>query len=266
MYKGASTPPDEIPVPDMFRMESPFVEGNVRFDYMFTNALAEPAADESQFFTQLSYAFTKRLGVLVAAPYLIRDNFEQPNTSGFSDLEAGVRYVAIGPNHRDPFKLALGLNVVAPTGSVVQELGDGVTVLEPELLMYQRLGRLDFLVTQIALDIPTVSGESTGFGYNIGYGNVIDDASTSKLFQFPTAIFELNGATGVGGPEAGTTILDLTPGLRWFIGDRLIAGAAVSLPVTGPREFETQFIASLIYIYGVDSSSSQPSSSSRAYF
>lgn len=47
----------------------------VRFDYLTTNSLHEPRADESQFFAELSYSFSDRLGVIVASPLLLRDNF-----------------------------------------------------------------------------------------------------------------------------------------------------------------------------------------------
>ena len=102
----------EAEIPDLFRMEAPFVERNFRLDYIFTNDLEEPEADESQFFGELSYSFTERLRVIVAAPYLLRDNQTTDDESGVGDLETGLRFVALGYDPTAQFKLALGFNVM----------------------------------------------------------------------------------------------------------------------------------------------------------
>lgn len=257
----------EIPVPDLFRMEAPFVERNFRFDYLATNNLHEPAADESQFFAELSYSFTDRFGLIVASPLLIRDNEIDPNTTGFGDLETGARYVLLGYENEDPLKLALGLNVLAPTGSAERELGEGQTFIEPEVLLFQRLMDEAFVQGQFSLGVPTGGEEtSTEWGWNIGAGYVFADASVSQYFKFPTAVFEVNGATGLGGSDGGVTVVDLTPGLRWTLGSKAFGGIAMSVPVTGPREFEAQFIFSVIYRYGASDEVGRDPTSSRAYF
>lgn len=257
----------DIPIPDLFRTEAPFVERNFRLDYLSTNNLQEPPADESQLFGEVSYSFTDRLGILVAAPYVIRDNVTDPDTSGFADMEAGVRYVLVGYENRDPFKLALGVNVLAPTGDANRELGEGQTFIEPEVLLFQRVADQTFFQAQFSLGIPT-GGEdaSTEFGWNLGLGYVYTDVAISQYFKFPTAVVELNGETLFGGVDADTTVLDVTPGLRWSIGSRAYGGVALSVPVTGPREFDTQFIFSLIYRYGPVDEEGIDATSSRAYF
>ena len=264
------TETEQVPVPDMFRTEAPLVERNVRFDYSFANHLHEPPADESQFFTELSYAFTEKFGVIVSAPYLIRDNFDASEESGFGDLGAGVRYVAIGSQQGALFKAAVGFNVLAPTGDEVRDLGEGQAELEPELLTQALLTDEAFAQFQLGVGIPTESGGTTELGYNTGLGYVFKDFSDLPLFSYPTVMAEANCFTGVGGAEAGVTVVDLTPGLRWSVGEKTFAGFGVSVPVTGPRELETLFIFSLIYRYGVErgepAATGVGAPSSRAYF
>jgi len=261
---------EEVPVPDMFRTEAPLVERNFRVDYLFANGLHEPPADESQFFAEFSYSFTERFGVLLSAPYIIRDNFDVSNESGFSDLAVGARYVAIGSEQAARFKAALAFNVFAPTGDESRELGEGHAILEPELLTQALLSDRSFAQFQLGVGIPTDNGRTTEFSYNSGLGYVFKEFPNHPLLSYPTPIFEVNGFTGVGGQEAGLTIIDVTPGLRWTIGEKTFAGFGASVPVTGPRELETLFIFSLIYRYGVEPGVPVPtgagSPTSRAYF
>lgn len=100
----------------------------------------------------------------------------------------------------------------------------------------------------------------------MGLGYVFTDVAASHYFKFPTAVFELNGGTALGGFEAGTTVLDVTSGLRWTIGSKAFGGVAVSVPVTESRDFEAQFIFSLIYRYGAPEEVGRDPTASRAYF
>lgn len=241
---------EKAPIPDMFRTEAPLVERNIRFDYRFSNHLYEPLADQSEFATEISYSFNEQFGLLFSAPYLSRDDFGGADVSGFGDIAAGARYVAIGSDEEAEFKLAFGLNVVSPTGNEAEELGEGFVILEPELLTLFILTDRSFAQGQLSLGIPTVTGETTELEYNSGLGYVFKDFPKSDLVAYPTLVLELNGFTGIGGEEAGTTILDVTNGLRWWIGKKMFAGVGASFPITGQREFESQFIFSLVYLYG----------------
>lgn len=255
-------------IPDLFRMEAPFVERNFRIDYDFTNNLHEPAADESQVFGEINYSFTEQFGINLASPFLMRDHEDGTESTGFGDLEAGARYVAIGYEEEAQFKLAFGFAVEAPTGDVGDELGEGLTVLEPQVLALRKLPHYTFIQTQLGLGIPTDSGETTEFGYNVGMGRIFPTRPDSFGYYNPTTTLEFNGVTGVGGAEAGASILDITPGLRWSVGTKTFAGVALSVPLTNEREFDTLFIFSLIHQYGggSESSASMGQPTSRAAF
>lgn len=256
-----------IPIPDLFRTEAPFVERNARFDYLATNRLHEPPADESQFFTEVSYSFTDQFGVIFAAPLLIRDNLVGDDTSGFGDLEAGVRYVFFGAENEAPTKMAFGLNVLTPTGDSDRELGEGLSILEPQFLYFRRVAEQAFFQSQFSVGVPlTRHDESTEFGWNLGLGYVFVDYAYSDYLKFPTAVIEFNGQSLLGGADAGRSALDITPGLRWSVGSRAYAGIALSVPVMRDREFETQFILSFIYRYGPVDQEGVDSTSSRAFF
>lgn len=244
---------EEIPVPDLFRMEAPFVERNLRMDYLATNNLEGDPLDESRFFAELSYSFSERFGLVFAAPYLIRDDEFGPDPSGFGDLEIGARFVALGSESEDAFRVALGLNVLIPTGDESRGLGEGVSVIEPEILLFQMLADSTFAQAQLSLGIPTGGvGKSNELGYSFGIGHVLRDLSTPEWFKYPTLTLELNGGSLVGGIGAGETVIDITPGLRWSITKWGFGGIACSAPLTDTLEFDYQLIVSFIYRYGVD--------------
>lgn len=263
----APEPTEGPEIPDLFRMEAPFVERNFRADYIFTNNLHDPPADESQFFGEVDYSFSEQFGISLASPLLIRENFDGTDTTGFGDLDVGARYVAVGSDHEAPFKMAFGFNVTAPTGDVDKGLGSGVTFLNPQILMLRKLPENTFIQTQLSLDIPTDSGETTEFAYNVGMGRIYTGSGNATWFRNPTPTLEFNGTTGVGGVDAGRSVLDVTPGFRWMIGKKTFAGVAMSVPMTGQREFETQFIFSLIHQYGAEEATAEgAATSSRAAF
>lgn len=255
-----------VPIPDMFRTEAPFVERNFRIDHVGSGGLHEPVGDETAFFSEISYSFTDRFGVILGAPLISRDNLSEPDATGFGDVNAGVRYVAIGAENEARFKLAWGLNVVAPTGDHDRNLGEGQTFIEPELLMFRKVGERSFVQSQFGLGLPAKGGGSTNeFVWNLGAGHVFTDFATGQLFKFPTTIVELNGLTGLNGEEAGT-VLDFTTGLRWSIASRAFGGIGYSIPLTPTKEFESQLILSLIYRYGPAEQQRPDPTSSRAYF
>lgn len=260
---------EEIPVPDLFRMEAPFVERNLRMDYLATNNIGGDPLDESQFFAELSYSFNERFGLVFAAPYLIRDDVLGPDPSGFGDLEIGARYVALGSESEDAFRLALGLNVLIPTGEEMSGLGEGMSVIEPEILLFQKLADATFAQAQLSLGIPTGGvDESNEFGYSFGIGHVLRDANTPDWFKYPTLTLELNAGSLIGGIDAGETVVDITPGVRWSVYNWGFGGVAYSTPLSETREFDFQLIVSFIYRYGVEGAapSSVGGTSSRPAF
>ena len=257
----------KIVLPDLFRTEAPFVERNVRFDYLAIHHLQEPFANEDQLFTEVSYSFTERLGVVFSAPVHIRDNFGAPDASGVGDVEVGVRYVWMSYEDRDPIQFAFGFNVEAPTGDEDRELGEGHAVLEPEILFLYKITEPTFVQGQLSVGVPTAgAGRTTEFGYNLAIGHVFVDIDHGDYFKFPTAVLELNGEAGLGGMEAGESVVDLTAGLRWAMGSKMFAGVGMSFPVTKDRHFEHQFIFSLIYRYGPADEQGVDNTSSRVYF
>lgn len=244
---GGAVEEEHIHPPEFFRTEHAFLERSVRLDYLSSNHVeaGEGRANDSRFVTEVNYAFTNWFGVVFDVPYAFLDRFEESNTSGFGDIEAGVRYVVLGYNERSPFKLTAGLNVTAPTGSTSRSLGEGRTSLEPVLLVYQQLTETTFLQSSFGYEFGVGGGgEDTRneFRYNVGLAHVFNDIK-SPLFSFPAPVLELNGATS----DRGETVVELTPGIRWQVGRRGLTGVAYSFPVTDRREFNGQFIFSFIY-------------------
>jgi len=65
-----------------------------------------------------------------------------------------------------------------------------------------------------------------------------------RVFRFLTPIFEVNGVTALGGPEAGRTTVDFTTGVRWIVRHADEVGIGWSFPVTGRRDSDCQLLLS----------------------
>lgn len=239
--------------PDMFVTEGAFVETGFRLDFLNSHLLSPAIRNEATFHGEFSYQLTNRIGVAIAAPYSFLDRVDEANTSGFGDLEVGARFVLIGPDEDDAFKVALGLNVVAPTGAASRDLGEGHTIFEPRLLFFQKVGSRTFLQSNIGFEIGLGSEAERAFGYSLGAGHVFGDGR-SYWFKYPTPIIEIDGHALLSGEDSGASVVNLTTGLRWQFGNskKNFAGVAFRVPLTRERDFDSQVIFSFVRVFGAE--------------
>jgi hypothetical protein len=117
------------------------------------------------------YAFDKRLSAFIESPFRFLDPEQNANTSGFADLQAGIKWALIA-NQCD--YLTFQLKTYAPTGDAGRGLGTDHASLEPALLYWGRMGKRTTVEAEIRDWIPLSSSSGAGTGFNDDFaGNVI---------------------------------------------------------------------------------------------
>ena len=97
---------------------------------------------------------------------------------------------------------------------------------------------------------PTDSRDLTFLFNDIGVGYWAYRAGRTQLLSGIVPTFEVHVNTPLDNRRAGDVprfrdIVDLTAGVTFFLGQRSSLGIAVGAPVTGPRQFDVEAIASL---------------------
>jgi len=190
--------------------------------------------------TYLEYAPTQRFSGFIELPA----RFIQPTlgsgTSGFSDLNIGVKYALIAnPNQYYTFQF----RTYVPTGDSYVGLGTGHASLEPALLVFQRLSDRLFFSGEFRDWIPVGGSDFAGNVLRYGVGLTYNIVLTDHLRIAP--VNEIVGWSILNGQEfipdkfsstygqvktvGGQTIVNEKIGLRIGLGDYSQAGGGSGL-------------------------------------
>jgi hypothetical protein len=180
----------------------------------------------------------------MSVPYSFLNPNVGQNRNGFGDLSFGVQWLAFNGEYA---QLSAGLSISTPTGDSEKGFGEGNASVEPILLWYYDLGEGNGLQTQFSIKSPlSVREPENEFSYNIGYSHTLASTKDCRYFRWLTPLIELNGSTLLNGPDYGRTVVDLTPGVRWFVGEENQMGVGMSFPITGDRNERYAVIVSYI--------------------
>lgn len=101
------------------------------------------------------------------------------------------------------------------------------------------------LQSEVAWEIPVdIDDAENEMHYNFALGKTLLGTCDWRFFSYLTPLIELNGITALNGDESGATVIDLTPGFRWAVGEEDHAGFGVSFPITNEQNFTSRFIFS----------------------
>jgi hypothetical protein len=168
----------------------------------------------------------RNLSVFAEVPFRFIDANLALNTSGLSDVSAGMKAV-LARSECDDFILSALLRVYAQTGDVPDGLGTGHASLEPGILLYRRLSDQTALEGEVRYWIPLEDNPvaSEVVRYGVGINTEIARSCNWDL----RGVFEVVGWTVLDGvlPVPGTqdlvdaggaTIVNLKPGVRLNFG------------------------------------------------
>ena len=198
---------------------------------------------------ELEWAFTRRLGVIVEAPYIWEDEEGVGSESGFGDLAIVPRALLI---ESECFLLTAQIETVLPTGS---SAFGGETAIAPGIAMWNDLGNWFTLNSQISIE-HGFDEDSTELLFGVGlvksFGKPSPDHadhaghshSTSGLLHLH---LEATGSTPLNGPDEGDISIDGLIGISYGFAAGFDIRAGYIFPLTSPKGFDHGFTGGLVF-------------------
>ncbi len=242
------------PLVHLFIVEPAVLHQDFFLDYRIGNNV-DGNTDEQEVEVELEWALTKRLGLIIEAPYLGINRVTDPNTSGFGDIAVAGRALLVDG---DMFFLSGNLEVEIPTGDDERGLGRGEAAVAPTVTTWHDLGNWTALHTQFGTEIGLESGDTELiYGLALTHSfqgptllhanqhhahNNTDDHGVVFPIGFTSLILEMSGAMGLSGDEAGQTFFELLPGIAYTPVERIELRFGVRFPLFKPTRRDTQYI------------------------
>jgi len=241
------------PYVHLFGIEPAFLGRGVFLDYRSAQGAT---VDEQELGVELEWAFTRRLGVVVEAPYVRVDAAGVSSESGVGDVAISPRALLVDS---DAFLLSGNLEFSFPTGDEGAGLGAGEVGLAPSFSAWFDLGHWVQVSAQLGTEFGMESGDSEAF-----YGGALVYSFLTRGDQGDTghghrhlgrhlpagmvsAILEVTGATVLEGEEdEGRATTEALFGLSYLATSTLELRVAYQFPVGGDQEFDRAFILSLV--------------------
>jgi len=224
--------------------ESPTPDTKLRLDDFYRRGGDGQTTDEHTVRLEGEYAFDKAFSIEIDLPFTTRGVEAGSRQTNLSSLDIGFKFANFAfADHG--LLLGYGIDVGLPTGSDAKEIGSSHLVeLEPVFNIGYKRDRLE-LVTFASFGIPI--NQRAGEEVETELGN-----NVSLLYYFSgrlSGLLELDGQTVLSGGEAGTTVENLSPGMKFrpVASAELQVGASVSVPLTHREEFDTQALLSIFY-------------------
>jgi hypothetical protein len=225
--------------------ESPSPDTKIRFDYFYRkfNRSADNAAEHSPRL-EFEYAFRPEFSIEIDAPYTFRNSDSLPSVNHSETLGVALKFAnfAFKEHH---VLLDYGVEFGLPTGSDTKAIGSGhIVEIEPffgggikhEKFEVIALSSVGFLANKRASD-----EEATALNYNFSF--------LLKPRPGIQPLIELDGATALNGPERGTTVINISPGIKFAPprSEHWQVGFGAGFPITHTKEFDTRLVVSVFY-------------------
>lgn len=224
--------------------ESPTPDTKLRFDDFYRRGGDGQTIDEHTVRLEAEYALDKAFSIEIDVPFTTRGLEAGSRQTGLSSLDIGFKFANFAfADHG--LLLGYGIDVGLPTGSDTKEIGSSHLVeLEPVFNIGYKHERLE-LVTFASFGIPI--NQRAGEEVETELGNNV--SLLCHLSARLSGMLELDGRTVLSGGEAGTTVENLSPGVKFRLvtSAELQVGASVSVPLTHRGEFDTQGLLSIFY-------------------
>ena len=246
------------PIIHSFGIEPAFTGRDLFLDYRYREG---DGFTENEIEVELEWAFTKRLGVILEAPYIFEDEDGEGSASGFGDLAIVPRILLF---EGERFLFTAQVEVVVPSGS---DAFGGETAIAPGFSAWNDLGNWFTLNTQMGVEHvfdEDITEFFFGFGlvksFDLGGGShaVGDDAGhdhtghdheghdhrTAK--DLLNLHLEVTGSVGLDGEDEGILSAEGLAGVSYGISDGADIRVAYEFPLSNPREFDGGVFAGII--------------------
>ncbi len=224
-----------------FANEPAFLGRDVLFDASFVTG---DEGTEVELEAELEYALTRRIGVVVEAPFAFIDPRDGEAERGAGDVGLGPRFLLLD---FDRFLLSANVGVSLPTGDSGRGLGAGEVTLAHSLSAWWDLGANVSVQGNAGVEHGLRSGTNTFvWGGAVAYSIVPSGAEEHGHVPegLLSLIAEIRAEHPLDGDGSGTGHWVL--GGSWSATSRLDVRAGVMLPAWSPKEFDAGVIVGLI--------------------
>lgn len=241
------------PFTHLFIMEPAFLDRDLFLDYRIIRGEEE---NEMELEAEIEWALTRRIGLVVEAPFRFLDPDEGEREEGFGDLAIAPRLLLVD-THR--FLLSFNFEVEIPTGSERRGLGRGETALSPTISWWYDVGKWVAWSGQAGTEHGLEGGKdevvyNTAFTFSL-LGPALfeethhEDGHGSRDFPpgLVNLITEVTARTALNGEESGRSTAEFLFGPSYLITSHLEIRGALQFPLFNPREFDNAYIFSLIH-------------------
>lgn len=180
-----------------FTIEPPQLHRDLFMFYKYMKDAEGTQIDEHELEFHVDWALTRRLGIVLAAPYLGLIGPDEQAT-GFGDMEIAPRIVLI---ESERFFLATNIFITVPTGDESLDLGAGETVMSPMLTTWHDLGSWSAPWTNWNTAYLNVGPET---GISSGETTMVYTAVFAHSFLGPKLIFPHHHGGGHGNGHGGS--------------------------------------------------------------
>lgn len=239
--------PRGTPHVHLFTFEPAYLDRGFALDFGWTDG------DEGQEYeveAELEYAFTRRLGIVIEAPYAWLDPEEGEREHGFGDFAVVPRILLL---EYDRFLLAANIEFALPTGKETRGLGEGEAAIGPALAAWIDAGHNITLQTTLGVEHGFESRDDVfTWGAAVTWSVALGSAQLAPgQRHFPpgllSLIAEIRGEHPLDGEEEGRGVADAVLGASYSLTSHLELRGGVTFPAWKPREFDVGLIAGIIW-------------------
>jgi hypothetical protein len=253
-----------------FFTEPAWPERDLIVDYLYTKG---DEGKEHEIATELEWALTRRIGIVLEVPGLILNPADGVQEIGFGDFVVAPRFLLAD---FDRFMMSANIEVSTPTGDDERGLGAGETILAPSLSGWLDLGNWWTAGFQVGSEAGLSSGDNEIF-YSVALARTVfgravccprycrhgehasgghsehtgEHGEQDEGNHFPPGltswILEYTGQSGTWGPNNGRTTGEMVVGVNYTVTEHTQVRAGYQFPVFSPRDFDSRVVIGAIY-------------------
>jgi hypothetical protein len=240
------------PFVHLFANEPAFMDRDFFLDFAVADG---DEGFEFEIEAELEYTLTRRIGVVIEAPYTYLDPVDGESEDGFGDLAIAPRFLLLDS---DRFLVAGNVELEFPTGDEDRGLGAGEIIVAPSFSTWLDLGNRFTLQNNVGVELGADShsevlvwgGALTYSLYTQGSPDMIREDGAVRS-HFPTGLLnliaEIRGELPLDGEDEGIDTAAWILGASYSLSPHLELRCALTLPAWNPREFDNGAIFGVIY-------------------
>ena len=241
----------DSPYVHSFGLEPAFLDRDVFLDFRTSKG---PEDDEIELAMELEWALTRRIGLVLEAPYEHLSLGDGQKPSGLGDLAVGLRLLLV---ESPDFLLSSNLEVALPSGSESKGLGSGEVGGAPSFSAWFNLGNR----LQASMQVGTEHGFKSEdlelfYAGALAYSLPLNGQANSDFHDHSTdhspigltsVMLEYTGRTVLHGELDGRDTAEVLLGLSHSVNQSWAVRGAYQVAIGDEKDFDRAVLVGLVY-------------------